>query len=223
MICWHRSRHSNTMTSLRAAVFLSTRIFFPQSLTGACSPQCLWDLSKIYESTFEIFLDVFIVGSTVKTGQSWCLAVTVRKRSTFEMQFHLRIEVSITDGDSFSRLPERRIQLACIEVLLFTFLWLFWSTLTKGERIFWKLVVGHEYKNWTSLECTQQWWSVEIKPKKRSQSRLLSGHGWKRTAYGAECWTMTGKMRNRPSGTLTRMLRAVLGVSWKEHKTNKEL
>ena len=38
--------------------------------------------------------------------------------------------------------------------------------------------------------------------------------------YGAECWTMTGKMRNRLDGTYTRMLRAVLGVSWKEHKTN---
>ena len=34
---------------------------------------------------------------------------------------------------------------------------------------------------------------------------------------------MTGKMRNRLDGTYTRMLRAVLGVSWKEHKTNKEL
>ena len=41
--------------------------------------------------------------------------------------------------------------------------------------------------------------------------------------YGAECWTMTGKMRNRLDGTYTRMLRAVLGVSWKEHKTNKGL
>ena len=41
--------------------------------------------------------------------------------------------------------------------------------------------------------------------------------------YGAECWTMTGEMRNRLDGTYTRMLRSVLGVSWKEHKTNKEL
>ena len=30
-------------------------------------------------------------------------------------------------------------------------------------------------------------------------------------------------LRNRLDGTYTRMLRAVLGVSWKEHKTNKEL
>ena len=32
--------------------------------------------------------------------------------------------------------------------------------------------------------------------------------------YGAECWTMSGKMRNRLDGTYTRMLRAVLGGSW---------
>ena len=31
------------------------------------------------------------------------------------------------------------------------------------------------------------------------------------------------QMRNRPDGTYTRMLRAVVGVSWKEHKTNKKL
>ena len=30
-------------------------------------------------------------------------------------------------------------------------------------------------------------------------------------------------MRNRLDGTYTRMFRAVLGVSWKEHKTNKQL
>ena len=36
-------------------------------------------------------------------------------------------------------------------------------------------------------------------------------------------YTVTGNMRNRLDGTYTRMLRAVLGVTWKEHKTNKEL
>ena len=41
--------------------------------------------------------------------------------------------------------------------------------------------------------------------------------------YGAESWTLTGKMSDRLGGTYTRMLRAVLVVSWKEHKTNKEL
>ena len=41
--------------------------------------------------------------------------------------------------------------------------------------------------------------------------------------YGAECWTLTTQMNNRIYGVYTRMLRAVLGVSWKDHKTNKEL
>ena len=41
--------------------------------------------------------------------------------------------------------------------------------------------------------------------------------------YGAESWTLTGKMSDRLDGMYTKMLRAVLGVSWKEHKTNKEL
>ena len=41
--------------------------------------------------------------------------------------------------------------------------------------------------------------------------------------YGAESWTMTVKMRDKLDGTYTKMLRVVLGVSWKQHKTNKEL
>ena len=41
--------------------------------------------------------------------------------------------------------------------------------------------------------------------------------------YGAESWTLTGKMSDRLDGTYTKMLRAVLGVSWKDHKTNQEL
>ena len=41
--------------------------------------------------------------------------------------------------------------------------------------------------------------------------------------YGAKSWAMTGKTRNRLDGSYTRMLRVVLGVSWKEHETNKEL
>ena len=56
-----------------------------------------------------------MVRNTVKNGQSWCSAVICRKRSAFDMQFHL-IVVSIfletcakDQGDSSSRLLERRI------------------------------------------------------------------------------------------------------------------
>ena len=41
--------------------------------------------------------------------------------------------------------------------------------------------------------------------------------------YGAESWTLTKKMRDRLDGNYTKMLRVVLNVSRKEHKTNKEL
>ena len=36
----------------------------------------------------------FVVKNTVKNGQSWCSAVICRKRSVFDMQFHL-VVVSI--------------------------------------------------------------------------------------------------------------------------------
>ena len=58
-----------------------------------------------------------MVRNTVKNGQSWCSAVICRKRSAFDMQFHL-IVVSIflktcvkDQGDSSSRLLERRVWL----------------------------------------------------------------------------------------------------------------
>ena len=64
---------------------------------------------------------------------------------------------------------------------------------------------------------------MEIKLKKPFQSRFFLATVESVLLYGVGCWTTTGKMRNRLDGTNTRMLRAVLGVSWKEHKTNKEL
>ena len=73
------------------------------------------------------------------------------------------------------------------------------------------------------MECTQQNdESVEIKPKNHLKVGFFGATVESVLLYGAECWTMTGKMRNRLDGTYTRMLRAVLGVSWKEHKTNKD-
>lgn len=41
--------------------------------------------------------------------------------------------------------------------------------------------------------------------------------------YGAETWTVTKTLGKRIDGTYTRMLRMVLGVSWKDKLTNKEL
>ena len=73
MLCWHRSRHSNEMTSfsiLLAAVFLGIVSFFSTIAHGSsfCQylPQCSWSLSKIYHSVFEIFWDkICMVRNTV--------------------------------------------------------------------------------------------------------------------------------------------------------------
>ena len=75
-----------------------------------------WSLSGNCKSVIEIFWDeVFMVRNTLKIGQSWCLAVICKKRSAFDMQFHLVIvsiflKTRVKDrGDTSSRLLERKI------------------------------------------------------------------------------------------------------------------
>ena len=74
--------------------------FLSKSFTGAFSScffsddgydRCPLSLSKICESVSEIFWNGdFMVRNTIMTGQSaWCSAVICRKRSTFQMRFHL--------------------------------------------------------------------------------------------------------------------------------------
>ncbi|XP_071958788.1 uncharacterized protein [Antedon mediterranea] len=41
--------------------------------------------------------------------------------------------------------------------------------------------------------------------------------------YGSSTWTLTKKLENTLNGTYTRMLRAVLNVSWQEHLSNAQL
>jgi len=41
--------------------------------------------------------------------------------------------------------------------------------------------------------------------------------------YGAECWTLTQTLTRRLDGVYTRLLRAALNVSWRQHLTNSEL
>ena len=41
--------------------------------------------------------------------------------------------------------------------------------------------------------------------------------------YGSTAWTLTTALENKLDGAYTRMLRAALNVSWKDHMTNKEL
>ncbi len=41
--------------------------------------------------------------------------------------------------------------------------------------------------------------------------------------YGSSTWTLTKKLEKKLDGTYTRMIRAVLNVSWKEHPTKIRL
>ena len=41
--------------------------------------------------------------------------------------------------------------------------------------------------------------------------------------YGAESWTLTNSMCRRLDGTCTIMLRAVVGFTWRDRKTNNEV
>ena len=41
--------------------------------------------------------------------------------------------------------------------------------------------------------------------------------------YGGETWTLTKSLEQRLDGCYTRLLRAALNISWRQHTTNKEL
>ena len=74
-----------------------------------------------------------------------------------------------------------------------------WKALNKLDRI-WKSKLKRELKI--------QFFRTTI------QSVLL---------YGAESWTLTNSMCRRLDGTYTIMLRAVVGFTWRDRKTNNEV
>ncbi len=41
--------------------------------------------------------------------------------------------------------------------------------------------------------------------------------------YGSSSWTLTKQLESKLNGNYTRMLRAVVNKSWRDHATNKEL
>ena len=123
---WHQSCHSNEMTLLPiilAALFLTMKSF-----VGAFSSDSGLDVREVKtdcKSVIGIFWDkVFIARNTVKKGKSWCLAVICRKRSAFDMQFHLIVASIFLKmcvnyvRDNSGQLLQRRISLVCIMALL---------------------------------------------------------------------------------------------------------
>ena len=74
---------------------------------------------------------------------------------------------------------------------------------------------------WKALNKLDRIWKSELKRELKIQffrttiqSVLL---------YGAESWTLTNSMCRRLDGTYTIMLRAVVGFTWRDRKTNNEL
>ena len=76
-------------------------------------------------------------------------------------------------------------------------------------------------KAWSALNKLDKIWTSNLSPKlKRNffratvESILL---------YGATTWTITKNQEKMLDGAYTRMLRAILNVSWREHPTKKSL
>ena len=74
---------------------------------------------------------------------------------------------------------------------------------------------------WRALNKMEKVWKSNLKRELKIQFFRATVESV--LLYGAESWTLTSSMSKRLDGTYTRMLRAVLDVSWKEHKTNKDL
>ena len=75
-----------------------------------------------------------------------------------------------------------------------------WKAIIKLHRVWRSAVIGRE---------------VKIKMFHATVESVL--------LYNATTWTMTGTLEKALDGAYTRLLRYALNISWKEHKTNKEL
>ena len=58
---------------------------------------------------------------------------------------------------------------------------------------------------------------MEITTQHKFKEELLKSRGRICLLYGYEAWTLTKKHEKNLDGTYTRMLRAILNISWKEH------
>ena len=76
-------------------------------------------------------------------------------------------------------------------------------------------------KAWAALNQMNNIWNSKL-------SKNLKRNFFRATVesvfvYGAITWTLTTKLEKKIDGAYTRMLRAALNVSWKDHLTNKKL
>ena len=76
-------------------------------------------------------------------------------------------------------------------------------------------------KAWTAIDCLSIIWRFYLTDKmKRSffQAAVVSI-----LLYGCTTWTLTKRLENKIDGNYTRMLRAILNKSWRQHPTRHQL
>ena len=76
-------------------------------------------------------------------------------------------------------------------------------------------------KAWGALNKLKQVWKSNLPDNlKRNFFRAVVESV---LVYGSSTWTLTKHLEKKLDGTYTRMLRAALNISWKQHPTNTEL
>ena len=76
-------------------------------------------------------------------------------------------------------------------------------------------------KAWTALNKLEKIWKSNLSMKLKRN--LFTAVVESVLLYGSTTWTLTKKQASQLDGTYTRMLRAVLNISWKKHPTRKLL
>ena len=75
----------------------------------------------------------------------------------------------------------------------------------------------HDWKAWTAIDRLSIIWKFKMK-RSFFQAAVVSI-----LLYGCTTWTLTKRLERRLDGNYTRMLRAVLNKSWRQHPTRLQL
>ena len=76
-------------------------------------------------------------------------------------------------------------------------------------------------KSWKALNDMSKIWTSDIS--RSVKLRFFYATVESVLLYGCETWTLTPPMEKSLDGCYTRMLRAALNVSWRDHLTNEQL
>ena len=75
--------------------------------------------------------------------------------------------------------------------------------------------------NWSALNKMNAIWKSRLPD--RIKRNFFRATVESVLVYGSVSWTLTKSLEKRLSGNYTRMLRAILDRSWKDHTTNTEI